>query len=281
MRTHAAALALVSLCVFAGSASAAKIGTVDGIKYVGGQADLPSAGAIPKSAELQVRCGPGWKSTGGGARVTGGPAHTFLASSAHPTNRVWYGESWHQENSAARMDVFAVCWKDPTFVPGDASVGSVPAGPSSTNHSITCDAGQSIVGGGVLAIGTDTDFAINATYPVGTDTWRAYVDHPTGPSGSILVYATCKSGTPPVYRQKTSAGFGAGSSGTITAKCPKGTHVLAGGAYTSGAVSEAAVLATIPADLKDKDKIPDDGWTARAYNAVGGQKVVTAYATCI
>ena len=42
--------------------------------------------------------------------------------------------------------------------------------------------------------------------------------------------------------------------------CPKHTHVLGGGAGSNGGFQTDVIQQTYPADLKDKDKTPDDGW---------------------
>lgn len=48
--------------------------------------------------------------------------------------------------------------------------------------------------------------------------------------------------------------------------CPKHTEVLGGGAGSHGGFQTDVVQQTYPADLKDKDRKPDDGWGAVVQN---------------
>jgi hypothetical protein len=68
------------------------------------------------------------------------------------------------------------------------------------------------------------------------------------------------------YKQSQPTTVLVGQVKSATAACGAGQVVTGGGVYVSGPVSEAAVTGTAPADLRDLDAIPDDGW--RGY---GGQ----------
>src|SRR6186713_803103 len=56
---------------------------------------------------------------------------------------------------------------------------------------------------------------------------------------------------------------------TITAACPKGTHVFSGGERNRGGVRSIFIRQTFPFDSGDKDKAPDDGWRVRVKNLAG------------
>jgi len=62
-------------------------------------------------------------------------------------------------------------------------------------------------------------------------------------------------------------------------RCPSGTEVTGGGAYTSGGTVDDEVATSAPVDAGDRDRIPDDGWQAE-LNAPGQDHVLTAYAIC-
>jgi hypothetical protein len=65
-----------------------------------------------------------------------------------------------------------------------------------------------------------------------------------------------------------------------TAKCPSGTHVTGGGAYTDGPTVDDEVATSAPVDGKDLDKRPDDGWLAEINTGAGAAREIEAYAIC-
>jgi len=67
---------------------------------------------------------------------------------------------------------------------------------------------------------------------------------------------------------------------TITATCPKGTHVFSGGERNPGGFRSIFIRQTFPFDSGDKDKAPDDGWRVRVKNLAGKKEAVTTEAVC-
>jgi hypothetical protein len=65
---------------------------------------------------------------------------------------------------------------------------------------------------------------------------------------------------------------------TLTAKCPPGTHVWAGGHYNTGGFGEAFPRHSYPYDSGDKGRVPDDGW--KVQTSAGEGVVVRIHATC-
>ena len=63
----------------------------------------------------------------------------------------------------------------------------------------------------------------------------------------------------------------------FTAKCPKGTHVVGGGAGADSAGGD--VNESRPWDSQDKGGVPDDGWAA-FFNDTSGSAGVRVYAIC-
>jgi hypothetical protein len=63
-------------------------------------------------------------------------------------------------------------------------------------------------------------------------------------------------------------------------RCPSGTEVTGGGAYTSGSTVDDEVATSAPLDAGDRDRIPDDGWQAELNTGAALAHIVTAYAIC-
>lgn len=77
------------------------------------------------------------------------------------------------------------------------------------------------------------------------------------------------------YVSKTEK-VGAEEAEKLTAKCPSGTHVLAGGQEITADWGDTNELSDYPVDLGDKDKSPDDGWQTRVSYAFKSQVKVEA-----
>jgi hypothetical protein len=73
-----------------------------------------------------------------------------------------------------------------------------------------------------------------------------------------------------------------GKHATVTkiVACPKGTHVVGGGARTSAGYKTLDLRQTFPADLKDTDHAPDDGWGDVLFNQSKKTIKVRAVAAC-
>ena len=81
------------------------------------------------------------------------------------------------------------------------------------------------------------------------------------------------------YVTKTVA-LGKHATVTKVVACPKGTHVVGGGARTSAGYKTLDLRQTFPADLGDKDRKPDDGWGDVLFNRSKKQIAVKAVAAC-
>ena len=65
------------------------------------------------------------------------------------------------------------------------------------------------------------------------------------------------------YKYVTVERFGEpGSTKTVSAKCPRGTHVLGGGGESGGGFGDTFISSSFPFDGRDRDSKPDDGWKA-------------------
>lgn len=71
-----------------------------------------------------------------------------------------------------------------------------------------------------------------------------------------------------------------GTTKTARASCGPSRHVTGGGAVLAPAGSVGWVNSTYPWDGRDSGAVPDDGWSARAYNGTGGDAHLRVFATC-
>jgi hypothetical protein len=110
------------------------------------------------------------------------------------------------------------------------------------------------------------------------DIARVYAFNTTASPGETRAWAICAAGRT-VYRSHTSK-LREGHAATAKARCRRGTNVVGGGNYITGANDDATLQATRPFDGGDADHKPDDGWRVKAFNLRDGRKDLTAYAMC-
>lgn len=72
----------------------------------------------------------------------------------------------------------------------------------------------------------------------------------------------------------------AGTQSSKSARCPAGTEVTGGGAFTSGTTVDDEVATSAPFDGGDRDAHPDDGWLAEINSEAAQGHVMTVYAIC-
>ncbi len=268
------------------SATTTTLGKAGGLKYVRATGTVGAAGLAPADATVQARCGASaWRTTGGGVALAGSAPTAYLSQSSDFLHS-WYGTGWHRAEPARRLSVFGICSKNAAFTHKTRLASFPPAPPTSVAYTVNPCAGDHVLGGGTLATTGASDRFINTTNPYDgpdadkalDDGWQAYQAILNG-SGSILVYSVCKQGPMPAYRsaQRTVEDHHVV---TASARCTSG-HVAGGGVYVTGPATDAHLVASRPIDAGDSDRIPDDGWSGRAYNRTGGTQTVTVTAICI
>ena len=285
--TTIAVLAVAFLALPATSVGSTSPGTVGDMRYALDTTHVAKAGqAQEKAKDVVPRCaGQAWHISGGGAYMGGSSAKSFLSTSGFGGNRKWFASAWHVDAPRAKLTGVAVCVRNTSLVT-DTSLVSVGAAPTNGQGTSACFSG-SILGGGVRAIGETSDWFINGTLPVDLgdmdaepdDAWQDWMRHRAGAASSFLIDTVCGQSVSPSYRSKDGA-VGASDSAKVRAKCSSG-HVTGGGGLISGNVADAHIAGSYPVDGSDNDKIPDDGWEARASNDVGGAKTLTAFAICL
>ena len=166
---------------------------------------------------------------------------------------------------------------------------TTPTAPgNSTAPDAVCPPDKHLVGGGGDAV---TGFAasgglINSLQPRDGDDADsrpddyviAYSYNTTATTSTTQVWAVCTTGRV-IYRSKAVT-MRVNRAKTAKATCPEGSQVVGGGNYITGPNNEAQIQVMRPFDAGDADKKPDDGWRVRAFNLLGADKDVTAYAYC-
>jgi hypothetical protein len=142
-----------------------------------------------------------------------------------------------------------------------------------------CPSGTHVIGGG---FGSDTrKLVARSSRPIdGPDADRRHDDgwsvelRASAPDQGVA-YATCGKVGGRHERAETVAAPAHGGT-TVRVRCPRGTHVLAGG----GASATLALIASFPFDSADHGYAPDDGWRIRARTKNVASARLWAYATC-
>jgi hypothetical protein len=96
--------------------------------------------------------------------------------------------------------------------------------------------------------------------------WWGYFMNASGPEKTADVFAMCTAKR--VRQERAHTSVPEGQARTRRARCPNGTRVTGGGA--NGLQPSGRIVSSHPFDGRDKDRVPDDGWAARAYRFPGG-----------
>ena len=113
--------------------------------------------------------------------------------------------------------------------------------------------------------------------------WQAGYDNLGTVSGDYLTAgAICGdlSGFASVIKSVNSNGS---TRATAKSRCPKGTHAVGGGGYTTAGFGEQRLVDSAPFDSGDAGKQPDDGWRVTGDNVAPGSSTpqhLLAYAQC-
>lgn len=260
----------IVLGLLAAPADAAKLGKSGGFTYYKASKTLTGTGAT-QGEIVEARCARGSETVGGGGAVTGPPPTAYLSSSSQGQTREWFIEGWHTSAQAAKLTSWAICTKNPDKVSFESQIVTADPGPSSANASVSCEEGHA-TGGGARAVGAPDDWFLNTMTPFDAgdpgdnpdDGWTTYAQRLEPSFGSLLVDVMCTKGKEPTYEDKEEVTDD--PTVKVTAMCKGDTVVVGGGAFVSGATSQAHVAKSAPVDDGDAGKIPDDGWTATFSN---------------
>ena len=117
-------------------------------------------------------------------------------------------------------------------------------------------------------------------YPSASDKWSvAALDVNGGNGGTTLDFVCLKSKHLDTVVAKRK--IPANSAGFKTAQCPADAHVTGGGALMNGGPIPSLLDSSYPIDGSDKDKVPDDGWTALGNNEQLSSQKLSVFAICL
>ena len=261
---------------FAGSAPDPRpgdkvLGTKGGITYVFDTEHVTN----PAFTEALAACpnaGGRSRITGGGIRIAGDPTTSALTSSRPLDLDTVFGDDdvdpddyWEGSGDAdlgTPVTGYAICAKleglryERLTFPSQPSAERLGTGSRSDGRKVTG-------GGGFIAT---TGSSVTSMYPSAKDKWSvAAYDTAGGLGGTTADFVCLRS-----RHLKTAVrnrSIPPGSADFAKAKCSrKGSHVTGGGALVSGGPSANLLSSSYPIDGRDRDKVPDDGWTATAYN---------------
>ena len=134
-----------------------------------------------------------------------------------------------------------------------------------------------IGGGGFIAT---TGSRVTSMYPSASDKWSVWALDTGGGAGTTTLDFVCLKSK---HLRTVAANrmIPPDSAGFKTVTCPSGSHVTGGGVLMRGGPIPSLLDSSYPIDGNDKDKIPDDGWTALGKNESLNAQKLRVYAICL
>ena len=261
------------------------LGKEGGLAYVSDAEGVTN----PEYTEALAACpqtpGP-WRIAGGGFQISGSePESGFTLSASRPLDLLdAYGDNdddnddyWQASGDApltSTFESFAVCAKSNRLKQKRLDVPDSP----SSDRSVTfrCSRGRISGGGGFIAT---SDSFISSIFPADGKRWKVRLFDTVGGNGGMEAWVICARGFDLDIRRDSSR-VPAGESRASFVRCPSGSHVIGGGAKSTGAADAMNLYASYPLDLTDPGVAPDDAWQANAYNRSATAKKIKAYVIC-
>jgi hypothetical protein len=269
-----------------------KLGTTAGLRYLRESLTVGSSGGWSNPYEgAEISCGghsSPWHPASGGSKVSGsadantisGQRSLDLDAAFESPDNAKPDDFWEvvvRSVVGRTLTGVAICSRSTfRYRTVEAQSGT------STNRggSAHCPSTHRVVGGGAF-IATTNSF-VNSSFPTTKNSWRSRIYDSVGGAGGMYTQVVCLRKPHKVVRKGAhKSGITAGSAATVTARCPKGRHVIGGGGRWSGSIDRAWLATSLPIDARDSDSVPDDGWRVTGYNSAGGNKTLTAFALCV
>jgi hypothetical protein len=222
--------------------------------------------------------------------VSGGFAPELLgvpiSRSSKAGKRGWTAEGF---GFKSELTVYAYCsrkGKNPSTESAETTV------PSGEIRSLTprCEPGTKAVSGGFFGeiggIGTVPEVQVHESRKTGARDWTVTGGNSGALEGDLIAYVNCRGGKGLKPRSKTTTiagatGMQADQSGSVTAKCKKGTRAISGG--FSGLVDESFLAdqdsgpGVIPSVSR---RVGGRKWETEALNSGGESGALTGYVYC-
>src|SRR4051794_39166432 len=158
-----------------------QLGEARGVRYVRNTVTLPGTSTTASTAEVRAYCPRGWRAVSNGVTIKPGTGRG-IGSTSLSGPRYSYSDAWQDTATATKLRGYSVCLQSPGLSVETKSESGFPAGPQQVTQQVLCQSGH-VIGGGIRAIGSTSDFSLNASSPFdsGTDDdaapddgWRVY-----------------------------------------------------------------------------------------------------------
>jgi hypothetical protein len=274
------------------------LGSAGGLTY---RADSERFGGPTGSGNFAfalVGCGPQSRHVlGGGVRAEGAGMARKVVSTLPRDNTGTEPDSlpddgWEaggQGPDQKRLTAFAICTTLPLSRLRYVRDEPPNTGEQARFGEASCGGGRwHATGGGGIA--SPSDAYLSSSQPLDSsdansqpdDEWLLAFFDPFAGIGGSDVEVICRRGPGLAYREASRHGIGTGKVGSRKVRCPKGSHVVGGGAHVSGSVLDGRFIDSHPIDLpSDADRVPDDGWRAKSVNEGGSATRLTVRAICL
>jgi hypothetical protein len=259
------------------------LGKTGGLAYVS-DAERATNPGFTQALTSCPGAGGKWRITGGGIRIANNPALSTVSSS-RPLDILFgdddaISDDYWEASAAAPVDTpitsYAICAKLEGLEYRSVTTPDQPTEERTATD--RCPAGTKVTGGGGFIATTGS--RMTSMHPTGKRKWSIGAYDTIGGFGATTSDFVClksKHLTTVVEKRTIPEGLAE----TQTATCPKGSHVTGGGARISKGPAVGLLNSSYPLDGNDKDKAPDDAWTAIGHNEAVGPLKLSVYAICM
>jgi hypothetical protein len=263
-------IAAAALCI--GTALSAPTAAIAALSTHSATASTPnSAGQLVATA----KCGLGQHVVSGGFK-------SLTYASAVASHAV-HGDSWTVRlfpGPAKTLTTYAYCASKGNVSQHETQVNAKHA-PLNTTATAHCSAGQTLVSGGYVFIGSQSQLSNSPTfrdYASGGKAWKVMAAFAFTPA-KLAAFAYCERGVNVKVRSASSHLIHHGGNRSATASCRKGETLLSGG-YTTTPMPDWFNVHGPDFFYYASYRSGSRSWTASAYNYSSIAGHVTAFAYC-
>jgi len=270
-----------ALAVLASSASAGTPGPTVSLGSAGGLDYFKATFEnVVSQAGATAECSKGDHVTGGGGSVNGDPSSAELSVIA-PTSTP--DDGWTAKGASTstprKVATYAICGGRATDI--NTSTSSFVAG-SEFSSGEECDPGDASLSGGISANNGDTTIATMRPDFLGVFDWNNRFALES--DDTVSRHVVCAATYPRTVR-RMAAPVRRDAAAKLVRECRSGEKVLGGGFETHDGDAtfpfEVHAIASRPwDDPADANKVPEDGWLAKAHNDTGAKLTLRTFAVC-
>jgi hypothetical protein len=242
---------------------------------------------VTSQAAQPANCDGDAELTGGGGSI-GGPVKTTVLNGTFPTDPAgWEAQGDPGGVKPRTLAAYAICGARPT---DHEMTGLIQFDSNTTYQGFgePCGSGLPLSGGMRLAQPAPYTWVIS-TFPVVPPNmpveWATSAANRSQTEDTLAEFhSVCSDVYDVRYRYSDPTRMKPLEAGVATASCKRKEAVLGGGfqsKHMNASAYQTPALATRPADSRsDRDKVPDDGWQARAFNTQEFNVNLIAIAVC-